>query len=61
MAAAILWFFGCIELVGVVLVVVVAIFVWYMPPLLYPFMALVYHIVLVSIVLLLFVQKFGIM
>ena len=45
MAAAILWFIRCIEVVGVVTV-----FVWDMPPWSYPFMALV-HEILVSIVL----------
>ena len=49
MVVAILWFIGCIELVGLVLVVV-AIFVWYMLPLSYQFMALVYQL-LASIVL----------
>ena len=45
MVAAILWFIKCIEVVGVV-----AVFVWYMPPQSYPFVALV-HKILVSIVL----------
>ena len=45
MVAAILWFIRCVEVVGVVTV-----FVRYMPPQSYPFVALV-HKILVSIVL----------
>ena len=45
MVAAILWFIRCVEVVGVVTV-----FVRYMPPWSYPFVALV-HKILVSIVL----------
>ena len=45
MAVAILWFIRCVEVVGVV-----SVFVWYMPPWSYPFVALV-HKILFSIVL----------
>ena len=46
MAAAILWFIRCVEVVGVVTV-----FVRYMPPWSYPFMALVHEILVSKVVL----------